>query len=243
MNKEEYEIMYRLEDTHWWYVGMRRIVFDFLKHIAKDGQLSVLDAGCGTGGMLQHLRQYGTAVGVDICQEALEFSQQRGLKRLVMASVGDLPFESASFDLIVSFDVLYHMAVEDDIAALKEFRRLLKPGGHVLLRLPACDWLRGSHDEAVHTRQRYSASDLREKMHQAGFTVKRLTYANSILFPAAALKRVCEMSFKLRGGSDVKEVSPIMNTALTAVLGIEAKALKLANLPWGLSVFALGKAI
>lgn len=238
--------MYHLEDTHWWYMGMRHIVFDFLAKYAtksRDGSLSILDAGCGTGGMLKHLQKLGQATGIDACEEALEFCRQRGLQRLALASVTDIPFADTSFDLIVSFDVLYHKNVRDDVAAMREFHRLLKPGGHLLIRLPAYNWLRGSHDEAVHTRQRYDSTELRQKMSRAGFQVTKVTYANSILFPLAATKRLTEMAFGLRSKSDVKEVSPLLNRTLAMVLGIEARLLNLTSLPWGLSVFALGKAL
>lgn len=248
MNKEEYEIMYQLEDTHWWYVGMRNIVFELLSKSRVDGRTdttSILDAGCGTGGMLEHLCENGSGVdawGFDASEEALAFCQQRGLSRLVMASVTDIPFAAASFDLVVSFDVLYHKNVKDDVASLKELRRLLKTGGQLLLRLPAYDWLRGSHDAAVHTRQRYTAPEVRHKMAQAGFRVERVTYANTILFPVAAAKRFAEMAFGLRSGSDVKPVSPLANRMLAGVLDIEARLLRKMDFPWGLSVYGLGRA-
>ena len=245
MNKEEYEIMYRLEDTHWWYVGMYGIVSKLLdKHVVRGSidSLSILDAGCGTGGILQRFEGAGFIAGVDACEEALEFCQKRGLRQLTLASVTDIPFADSSFDLILSFDVLYHMNVNDDVAALKEFRRLLKPGGHLLIRLPSYNWLRGSHDEAVHTRQRYDAAELRRKMQLAGFKVERITYANTVLFPVAAMKRLAEMSFGLRSGSDVKAVSPLVNGALSTVLRIEQSLISVTDLPWGLSVFGLGRA-
>lgn len=239
MNKEEYEIMYHLEDTHWWYVGMKRIVHNLLgKLLSERSGLRILDAGCGTGGMLDYLGSYGTVVGIDASPEAMVFSRERGGHRLVQASVTQLPFDDSSFDLIVSFDVLYHRAVLDDSQALKEFHRILKPNGHVLLRLPAFNWLRGSHDEAVHTKQRYRAPELRDKLTRAGFKVEKVTYANTILFPVAVAKRACEMAFQLHGGSDVKPTSPVINTVLTRVLGIEAALVDHVSLPWGLSVLA-----
>jgi len=242
VNKEEYEIMYRLEDTHWWYVGMRRIVHRVLRgHLSRQRELRILDAGCGTGGMMENLGIYGAVVGIDASPEAVGFCCDRGLRQLAQASVTDLPFDDASFDLVVSFDVLYHRAVLDDGRALEEFHRVLKPNGHVLLRLPAFDWLRGRHDEAVHTRQRYRAREIDRKLAQAGFRVEKVTYANTILFPLAVAKRACEMAFRISGGSDVKPTSPMMNRLLTGVLGVEAEVIGRARLPWGLSVLALAE--
>lgn len=244
MNREEYEIMYHLEDTHWWYVGMRGVVSQLLREHDVNSYpetMRVLDAGCGTGGTLQRLQGYAFAAGIDACEEALELCRKRGLHELVQGSVAEMPFADGSFDLILSFDVLYHRKVKDDMAALKEFRRLLKPGGRLLVRLPAYNWLRGSHDEAVHTRQRYDAAEIRRKMSQAGFQVERVTYANTVLFPIAALKRLGEMAFGWGGGSDVKAVSPLVNRALAGVLGMEARLLSITSLPWGLSVFGLGR--
>ncbi|MBI4322071.1 MAG: class I SAM-dependent methyltransferase [Chloroflexi bacterium] len=234
--------MYHLEDTHWWYVGMRGLVETLLDGVYRGRRdLSVLDAGCGTGGMLPYLAKYGKATGVDYSGDALSFCQGRGLSRLVRGSVSNLPFESSSFDLVVSFDVLYHLAVADDEAALQEFYRVLTPDGHLLIRLPAYDWLRGSHDRAVHTRHRYTASEVRHKMRRVGFRVERATYANSFLLPVAVLKRISEMVFKRFGSSDVKPTGPFLNRLFRGILGSEASVLRRADLPWGLSVMALGE--
>lgn len=236
--------MYRLEDTHWWYVGMKRIVHNLLEGFFRERSgPRILDAGCGTGGMLDYLNKQGQAFGLDASPEAIGFCGERGLRRIVQGSVVAIPFEDSSFDLVVSFDVLYHRAVRDDSRALEEFHRVLKTNGRALLRLPAFNWLRGSHDEAVHTRQRYRASEVRGKLARAGFQVERVTYANSILFPVAVAKRAFEMAFRVHGGSDVKPTSPLLNGALTGVLGLEAELVRHTSLPWGLSVLALGKKV
>ena len=241
MDKEEYDNMYRLEDSHWWYVGMRGQALRLMNDLyGSRRNLAILDAGCGTGGTLPHLARYGEATGLDFCEDALAFCRRRGLRRLVQGSVLDVPFRDGSFDLVVSFEVLYHRAVTDDEAALREFYRVLRPDGHLLIRLPAHNWLRGGHDEVVHTRSRYSASEVRQKMRRAGFRVERASYANSLLFPIAALKRASEMALKRSGTSDVKPTAPWLNRVLTAELGIEARFLRQTDLPWGLSIVALG---
>jgi SAM-dependent methyltransferase len=239
MEKDQYEILYRLEETHWWYLGMRRMVDALLtRYLDRGRPLHILDAGCGTGGMLNHLRRFGSVVGLDFSDEALGFCRRRGLPHLARGSVERLPFADESFDLLTSFDVLYHMGVEDDRLALGEFRRVLKPGGLLLLRLPAYDWLRGAHDVAVHTRHRYSREELARKLRDADFQIQKLTYANTLLFPIAALKRMVEGTERSRR-PDLEPLPAPINRALLGILSIEPALLRKVSFPWGLSLMAV----
>src|SRR3954454_1577508 len=193
MEREQYAIMARREEHHWWYAGMRRVALAVLERALRGRTgLRILDAGCGTGGTTIELRRFGDVVGVDLAWEALEPARDRGLRQLARASIGRLPFASASFDVATSFEVVYHLGVSSDTTALIEIHRVLKPGGIFLLRVPAHDWLRGEHDRLVHTRHRYSRDEVAEKLGTAGFTIDRLTWANSALFPPAAAKRLLE---------------------------------------------------
>ncbi|MSQ26593.1 MAG: class I SAM-dependent methyltransferase [Dehalococcoidia bacterium] len=256
MEAEEYQTIYDLELTHWWYTGMRDISLALLApHLPRQGGhggpplredragLSVLDAGCGAGGMLLSLGRLGRAAGIDFSPLALALSRRRGLKRIAQASVTSLPFRDGAFDLVTCFDVLYHLNVADDRDALWEFHRVLRPGGLLLLRLPAFEWLRSSHDAMVHTRHRYTAGELRSKLETAGFEIVRLTYANTLLFPVAAVSRLWQ---RLRGHaaaaeSDVRPASPLVNGALLLLLQAEAAALRTIDLPVGVSVFCLAR--
>jgi len=170
MNPDEYAIMDHAEEGHWWYVGMERITVALLDcWYAPGSNLRILDAGCGTGkAMTSYLTRYGQVTGFDFAPEAVRFSRQRGATRLAQASVMEIPFASHSFDLVVRFDVLCERGVPDDVQALREIRRVLVPGGRVLLRLPACNWLRGHHDAAVHIRHRYNKRDLVRRFRKAG---------------------------------------------------------------------------
>lgn len=240
MNPSEYANMYQVEDTHWWYAGMREIMSVLLNKCGVgSGDWPILDAGCGTGGMIDYLRSYGAVTGVDIAEEAISFCQERGHTRLTRASIMALPFGDACFRLVTCFDVLYHLQVKDDLAVLGELGRVLEAGGWLLLRVPAFDWLRGAHDLTVHTRHRYTARELREKLTNAGFVIDRLTYANTFLFPFAVAKRIFEMAVRLQAGSDVGETSPLINQALKSILSLEARLLSRADLPFGLSVICL----
>jgi SAM-dependent methyltransferase len=244
MDPEEYASIYALEETHWWYVGMRCMVTTLLdKYLPEAPGLDVLDAGCGTGGMMLALSRYGCVTGIDAAGLAIGYCRQRGLSRAFLASVVDLPFYDSSFDLVTSFEVLYHIDVADDVQALAEFCRVLRPGGTLYLRLPAFDWLYSDHDKIVHTRHRYTAGEVRKKVAQAGFRVLRLSYANALLFPLAVATRFLQRLSR-RGkppASDVQATSPLMNRALLSILTLESRFLRVVDMPAGLSVLCIAQ--
>lgn len=236
MDKEQYELLYQLEERHWWYLGMREITSALLsRHLNGNRPARILDAGCGTGGMVQYLGRFGTVYGVDIAEEAIDGCQKRGLRTVVRGSIEQVPYADASFDAVASFDVLYHRAVIDDMKALVEFARVLRPGGLLLVRVPAYDWLRCTHDVAVHTRHRYSENELERKLTSAGFQTKKLTYVNSLLFPVAAAKRLLEGT-KRSLISDMELPPPPVNSMLFSALKLEAMLVGKVSFPWGLSV-------
>ncbi len=245
MNRAEYEVMFQAEDTHWWYSGMERITRGLLDAYlvagtAREG-LRILDAGCGTGAVMKYLSAYGQVTGFDFSAEALRFSRQRDLTRLARASVSHIPFGDRQFDLVVSFDVICELGVDDE-AALVECRRVLKPGGLLLLRLPAYSWLRGSHDRAVHIRHRYTRRELATKFEQCGMEPVHLSYANTFLFPLAALKRLSERVLRVdQARSDLTLDAGPFNPLLRAILSAEAPAIRSIGLPFGLTVVGLAR--
>jgi SAM-dependent methyltransferase len=246
MNPDEYTIMVQEEERHWWYLGMADISLSLLSAAYPvGGNLHILDAGCGTGGALRFLQAFGRMVGVDAMPLALAYAQQRARRAehqasLAQASVTALPFADASFDLVTSFDVLYHLGVADDQAALAEFHRVLQPGGRLLLRLPAHEWLRGGHDVAVHTRQRYTADEVAAKLASCSFVAEKLSYANAWLLPFVAIRRWRERR-NGAGDSDLKGGPPRFNRALRAILRSEAPFIRAFGLPFGSSVVALAR--
>jgi len=239
--------MYRVERSHWWYAGMESITRHLLNRWYCPSQgLNILDAGCGTGAaMTTYLAEYGKVTGFDLSPLALEFCRLRNAPRLACASGVALPFLSGSFDLVTSFDVLYESSVTSDSLAIKESSRVLRPGGRILLRLPAYDWLRGRHDEAVHTARRYTSGRLAELLRENGFVVEHLSYANMFLFPLAMLKRLTEWIVPNGGdvGSDLTFDVGFLNQALKTVLRAEAPLVSRGHLPFGLSVLAVGRKI
>lgn len=248
MDPAEYDYLFKLEDDLWWFVGMRRIVDGLMQRHLMDGSngsmgsLKVLDAGCGTGGQLRQLERFGQVTSFDFERRATEMFATRQRGRILVASTDAIPFADASFDLVTSFDVICQLAQPDDERAVGEMARVLKPGGGLILRVPAFQALYGPHDVTLHTKHRYSSGEMARKLEKAGLRVVHTTYANTFLFPVAVVRR---MLAKLLGKdgeeSDVRAVPAPLNQALTAVLRAEAEILKRASLPFGLSVIALAK--
>lgn len=245
MKPEEYAAMYAVEDTHWWYTGMRRVAGALLRPRLGEraGELDILDAGCGTGGNSAWLQQFGRVWGIDAVGDALCFARQRPGLTLAQASVDRLPFRDASFDLVLSNDVLCHLFVSNDERAVKEFARVLRPGGILYLQLPAFDRLRSHHDAAVFTKHRYTAEELRRMLAGGGFTSGRVTYANTLLFPVAAAWRALHKLGNPEAAerSDVQPVNPLANTVMRALLTLEAPIIRRRRLPFGLSVIGVAR--
>jgi SAM-dependent methyltransferase len=240
----EYEHMYHLEDAYWWYVGMRRIVDTLLRQGLVNGaaNLNILDAGAGTGGSLQLLRRYGTVTAFDFAPQAAEMYSRREKGRICIASIDSMPFTDNSFDLVTSFDVVCQLDAEQERAALAELRRVLKPGGSLIVRVPAFQFLYGPHDVVLHTRHRYSAGEMAEKLDKAGLQPLKTTYANTFLFPVAVARRVLTKALRPRSeDSDVRPVPGPVNALFTAVLSAEAEVLSRVRLPFGLSVIAVAR--
>lgn len=242
MRKDEYQRVFELENSHWWYLGMQKISFTLLSSFQHPKNLQILDAGCGTGGMTVQLKKFGSILGIDMSPEALKFCRERKINNVKQASIENIPTEDKAFDLVTSFDVIYHKNVEDDQKAINEFYRVLKPEGRLLVRVPAYDWLKGHHDKIVSTKRRYSKEEIINKIKKSGFEVQRATYANTILFPIALLKRVLEKFLNINESSDVKHLPKILNEVLKNILSFEAFLIsKNINLPFGLSIFVLAQ--
>ncbi|MEK7633237.1 MAG: class I SAM-dependent methyltransferase [Patescibacteria group bacterium] len=238
METREYKIMYEVEDSHFWYQGMRRITKTLLdKYLPKNKQLKILDAGCGTGRNILFLKNYGQVFGIDISQEAIKFCKKRKLTNLKLGNVDKISFKNKSFDVVACFDVLYHKQVKDYKKVIKEFYRILKPGGVLFIRVPAFQFLYGSHDIAVHTKHRFEKEELKILLKNNNFEVLKASYVNCFLFPLAILKRMLDKS----SVSDVKQINPILNWLFKIPLFFEAVLIKYFDLPFGLSVIIVAK--
>lgn len=242
MQAPEYENIYKNEASHFFYVSNHAIILSLVKKYldVPRSKAKILDAGCGTGLLGKKLQRYGEVQGVDINPQAVKFAKKRGLKSQ-QATVNRLPFPKNTFDLVVSMDVLYHIQV-DDVKALKEFYRILKTGGFVIIRVPAYKWLHLKHDRHVHTRERYSLEEIRNKIQRAGFSTKKVSYVNMALLPLAIVKQFVEtITSKKEVSSGVDSENKLVNDILLSFLSIEPKIIPYLNLPFGLGIVAVGQ--
>jgi SAM-dependent methyltransferase len=210
----------------------------------KDSGRQILDAGCGTGGMLPTLRGYGRTIGVDFSSEALQLARQRDSSPLIRADVCHLPFTSESFDVVTSFDVIYHRAVTSDIDAIVEMARVLRPKGLLLIRVPALNLVLGRHDVAVHTLRRYTRRELDKKLKQNGFALEFISYLNCSLLPLAVLRRAVDRFFHPgRKDSEVEAITPWLNHTFYRILRLETRWMRFGRLPLGLSLVAVARKV
>jgi SAM-dependent methyltransferase len=234
-----------VEDVHWWFVARRRIFLTILDKYLRSSPGSrerVLDIGCGTGTMLTYLARYGDPEGIDVDDAAIEYCHARGLTRVAQAGADRLPFADGSFGLVTALDVIEH--IDDDRAALREARRVLRPGGKLLLAVPAYRFLWGRQDDINLHKRRYVAREVRERLIAAGFTVVRLTYINAVLFPAIAAVRLARHILpKPRAlQSDFSFPAPRpVNFLLGHVFGAERFVVRQFDIPFGVSIMALAE--
>jgi SAM-dependent methyltransferase len=240
-----YQQFEQLEDEHWWLRGRRSIFFDLLDRLLPRSEpISSLDIGCGYGGMIKELDRYGPAYGLDIFPEALESCHRRGMTRLLLSSAYSLPAPDASFDVLSYFDCIEHL--DDDLAALQESHRVVRPGGHVVVTVPAYNFLYANNDRVVHHKRRYTVRELRAKLEQAGFRVQKATYINTFLFPiilpAVLLKKLKERLFPTPDDPTTNLTHPVpkrLNEALYRVFSAERVLLRRFSFPVGHSIFAV----
>ncbi len=236
-----------MEDVHWWFVGRRRILLQVLDRYVGEGSPNrrILDVGCGTGTMLSYLAAYGKAQGVDIDEEAIGYCRERGLTDVRLGAAETLPFEDGSFDLVTALDVVEHL--DEDVAALREIRRVLRPGGMLLLTVPAHPFLWGDQDEVNLHKRRYVAPQVRERLTGTGFKVLRVTYINAFMFPPiAAVRMLRRLEHRLRprttAQSDFRYPAPRpVNFVLGWIFGVEAPIVRRVDIPFGVSILAVAQ--
>jgi SAM-dependent methyltransferase len=241
----EYEAMHAQELRHWWFRGRRRVLVNLLRQALRSRAdlPRILDYGCGTGGNTPVYASLGRVVGIEPDAAAIRLAHTRGQAQYCRSNGTDLPFRPAVFDAVLASDVLEH--IEDDHDAMSEIARVLRPGGVVIVTVPAHQWLFSRHDAALHHCRRYSKARLRRLVQGGGLRVRRLSYWNAILFPGICLHRLVEKSRPARGPqSDTRASAPwLINEALAGLLAAEAGILRHAPLPWGLSLIAVGERI
>lgn len=241
MQLEEYTKLDAIEDHHWWFYGLRANLVTALRRRLPHARGSLLDAGCGTGATMQHFRGALPGlecIGMDVDQGACQVALRKSGWPTSAASVNRLPFRDETFDAIISADVLCHSGVDVD-AALADFHRSLKPGGVLVLSLPAYQWMMSFHDRAVSSVRRFNRTQMRAWMAHAGYAEIRITYWNTFLFPLMVLHRKLGNQ---EASSDVRPVAAPLDAIFRFVMWIENRLLRWGiMLPFGGSVLVTAR--
>jgi SAM-dependent methyltransferase len=237
----EYELQtHRAEDRHWWYQGRRRVLEQAIARLGLPAQARILDAGCGSGRNMVELAHHGIVTGVELSGTSVQLARERGAGEVLEGSVMDMPLDENSFDLTVSLDVIEHL--EDDVGALRELRRVTKPGGALLVTVPAYQWLWSGHDEINHHHRRYNRRTLLAAARGAGWQLESATHFNFLLLPVAILLRGLER-FKpstTKSSLDLWVPPAPLNWFLRQPLNLEAAVIERGgSIPAGLSLLAV----
>ena len=243
MQQHTYAIMDRVEDSHWWFVGRRAILESFLKGIVRSLRSrienpKILDVGCGTGANLEMLSQFGSAEGVDVSDDALDFCRQKGLT--VQKGLAEtLPYADETFDISTALDVIEHL--DDDVAGLREMHRVTRSGGYSLIFVPAFMWLWGVQDDISNHRIRYTKSQIVERIEKAGFRVERATYANFTFFAPILGGRALMKLTGIKPESENNVNISALNGLFGSIFSAERFWLKRFGFPFGVSIVVVAK--
>lgn len=250
MDELVYQQFLNLEKTHWWFIGRRAILFSLLdKFLPKKKNLKILDVGCGFGGMLEGLSNLGYAMGMEIDMESARTCRDRGFKGICLGSGYDLPIRENSLDIITLFDAIEH--IDNDERVLHQCVTALKPGGHMMITVPAYQILYADNDRTSHHLRRYTLSRLKHLIRKEGLKVIKGTYFNVILFPlilpAVMLIKIKEA---LRGpipGSETGRTNlsykypRLLNHLLCTIFSSEQHLLKRVSMPFGHSIALIAR--
>ncbi|TMD86257.1 MAG: methyltransferase domain-containing protein [Chloroflexi bacterium] len=222
----------QLEQDHWWYAGRRAVILAALRQYLDKGA-RVLDFGCGAGGLTHALAARYQVLGVDSSKTAIEVAQRRGINAQLIDSNQPLP---GGFDAVCALDVLEHL--DDDEGMVRRLAACIRPGGRIIVTVPAYAWLWGSMDEVAGHRRRYRLRSLRGLMERAGLRRVHASYFNSLLFPALAAGRLLGLP---RPGHEVDTPPRAVNALLATVFSMEAPVASRLSIPFGTSILFIGR--
>lgn len=241
MERRIHKQMQLVEDDHWWFRGRRAVIEAMLTSVASPQDGIVLDAGCGSGGNLSAYTRFGAVIGVDVEAEDVQYARRRGYRDVCVASLPELPFRDAMFNLSCATDVIEHVA--DDVGALRELLRVTMPGGYLLITVPAHQWLWSDSDVQLGHHRRYRAPEVAERCHEAGWQMVRATYFNSALLPViAAVRKVRQRRSSLFAATELEQSGPKVNRLLSAPMRVEARLIAAGvRLRTGVSIACLAQ--
>ena len=242
MNPDEYKKMYELEELYWWFIGRRKLVKWLLrKHSPNGNESRVVDLGCGTGLNVSTFAEDYKTFGADYSPEALKFCRARSLEGLFSCSAEAIALRDQSVDVVTALDVLEH--IREDLPALREMNRILKPSGKLIVIVPAYGFLWSEHDEALHHYRRYVARELRAKLTASNFEIERSTYFITGLFFPILFFRLWQGLRRTSIEASVSYRLPPLwaNRLLIWLLDVERSLLDHFNLPFGVSLIVVGR--
>ena len=241
MERRVYDRMAELADVHWWYVARRKILAELIRReVQPPAKARILEIGCGTGHNLGMLSEFGSVDGLEVDDEARGLAEQRHRRAILSAPLPGLAgVKRRTYDLIAALDVIEH--VEDDSAALAAIAGRLKPGGKLLMTVPAHQWMWSAHDTANHHKRRYSRKGLGALVESSPLRLDKIGYFNSLLFPLAVAARGVGKLIGRDDGDDKLPPKPL-NALFEKVFEAEAYAVGRLPLPPGLSLFAIASA-
>jgi SAM-dependent methyltransferase len=244
MNIDEYRKVYELEQEYWYFKTKRNLIINTVKSLVSNIKGICLDVGCGTGLNLKELQAVLSAFGVDSSQEALKFCRERKLNGLINAAADLLPFKEKSFHLIMAVDVLEH--VDNDLKVIKEFSRVCKTGGFLIVHVPAFQFLYSDHDVAIGHKKRYSIKELKRKLSESFFEIEYIGFRLFFLFPFGAMQRIfLKLRRKVYKTAKITTHRPKMgklpNRILQLIVTIEDRLSRFIHFPFGMSIICIAR--
>ena len=239
MERVIYERIQALEQDHWWFAGRRAILAKLIGDLGLPENARILEAGCGAGGNLRLLSRFGTVRAMEPDEPSRKYVAEHWGVEVDHGLLPDgLPYPPESFDAVACFDVIEH--VDDDAGAVRALTSLLVPGGWLIATVPAYQWMWSHHDELHHHKRRYTRAEMVKLFESAGLKVRRASYFNALLFPAAAAVRILKNITGSKAADDAMPTKPV-NAILERLFASEAAWLKRGSLPFGLSIVIIGR--
>jgi SAM-dependent methyltransferase len=238
MDENVYYDMTVLQEQHWWFKARREILHQSLQQLNLQTDCQILEIGCGTGGNMEMLAEFGSVVGMEMNEFAADYARNITGKQVLVGALPDrIPF-TQQFDLICLFDVLEH--IEDDMGAMASIKRLLKPGGQLILTVPAYQWMFGSHDRTLHHFRRYNKSSLVNSISSIEIVINRASYFNTLLLPVAILSRCLDSLIRKSQSIGYSTPIKLINFILYKIFSMERHLLRHINFSAGCSILIVG---